>query len=73
MLYADEIGIDTGIELEESNWNAVRQALEVLPACGETSIEDAREFISYLAGISDTQRAALLQALAVREYSGTGM
>ena len=70
LLYTDEIGTDTGIELEESNWNAVRQALEVLPACGETSIEDAREFISYLAGISDTQRAALLQALAVREYSG---
>ena len=67
VLYTDEIGIETGIELEESNWNAVRQALEVLPACGETSIEDAHEFISYLAGISDTQRAALLQALAVRE------
>ena len=70
LLYTDEIGIETGIELEESNWNAVRKALTVLPACGETSINDARELISSLAAISDTQRAALLQALIVREYSG---
>ena len=66
-LYTDEIGLDTGIELEESNWNAVQQALEELPACGETGIEDARELISSLAGIAEAQRAALLQVLAVRE------
>ena len=63
----DEIGIDTGIELEESNWNALRRALEVLPACGETSIDDAHALISSLAGITEAQRAALLQALKVRE------
>ena len=66
-LYTDEIGIDTGIELEESNWNAVRQVLGVLPACGDTSVGDARELISSLAGITETQRAALLQVLMVRE------
>ena len=67
LLYTDEIGIDTGIELEESNWNAVRQALDVLPACDETSADDARELISSLSGITEIQRAALLQVLVERE------
>ena len=66
-LYTDEIGIGTGIELEESNWNAVRQALDVLPACDDTSVDDARELIGSLAGITETQRAELLQVLVVRE------
>lgn len=66
-LYTDEIGIDTGIELEEANWNAVHQALEVLPACGETSVDDARNLIGSLGGITEIQRAALLQVLMVRE------
>ena len=67
MLYRDEIGIDTGIELEESNWKALRQALDVLPACGSTSVEAARRTISSLEGITNAQRAALLHALAERE------
>ena len=71
LLYTDEIGIDSGIELEESNWNAVRQALEVLPACGVTSVDDARDLIRSLPAITEIQRAALLQVLKERErYHG---
>ena len=67
MLYRDEIGIDTGIELEESNWSAVRKALDVLPACASTGVQHARQTINSLDGITNAQRTALLHALTERE------
>ena len=68
LLYTEEISVDTGIELEESNWKAVRQVLYALSDCGETGVEDARELINSLADISETQRNTLLQVLSAREY-----
>ena len=70
--YLLELGVDLGIELEQSNWDAVRQVLVMLVSesfCGLMSDANAREFVNSMSNITDAQRAAFLQIIKVREVS----
>ena len=61
-----------GIELEQSNWDAVQQVLMMLGSetfCGSMNTTDAREFVNATANITDAQRAAFLEIIKVREIS----
>ena len=62
-----EIGPQTAIGLPVPNWTAMRQALNLLPACDPEEAATARSFIEEQDGISEAQRSALLAVLAVSE------
>ncbi len=70
--YVQELGLDMGIELEQSNWDAVQQVLMMLVSdtfCGSKSDADARKFVNAATDITDAQRAAFLQVIKAREVS----
>ena len=67
VLYLDEIDRSTGIELDKSNWDSMREALGALPSCGDATIGEVRNRIVSLDGITETQRTALLTVLSARE------
>ena len=70
--YVQELGLDMGIELEQSNWDAVQEVLMMLVSeayCGLTSDADARELVNATNNITDAQRDAFLQIINVREVS----
>ena len=73
-LYLEELSPSVGIELEQSNLDAVRAVLRILvsdvSSCGQTSISALRESVNSISGISELQRAALLAMIEVRERNG---
>ena len=69
-LYVDEIGADTGVELEEENLRAVKIILRVLARdlyCGTARASEVRGVIESSGGISELQRAAFLEMIRAWE------
>ena len=72
-LYVDEIGADTGVELEEENLNAVKVILRVLARnlyCGTAKGSEVRSLIESSSGISELQRTAFLEIIRAWEETG---
>ena len=70
-LYLDELAPSVGIELEQSNWEAVHPILRELTSylhC-QPEFSAAREYVNASEGVSDLQRAAFLQMLEVLDRS----
>ena len=75
-LYADEIGADTGVELDEENLRAVKVILRVLARdlyCGTARASEVRGVIESSGGISELQRAAFLEMIRAWEETGRGI
>ena len=69
-IYGDELGPGAGIDLSQSNWDAVRQILAMLASenfCGQSISEDAKDIVNSVADITENQRDALLQMIVVRQ------
>ena len=73
-LYLDELAPSVGIELEQSNWEAVQEALRILATdaseCGETYASALHGPVNSIEGVTDLQRAAFLAMIEVRELNG---
>ena len=73
-LYLEELSSNIGIELEQSNLEAVQGALRLLvldvSACGDISAVNLRASVSSIAGITDLQRDAFMAVIEVRERNG---
>ena len=75
-LYVDEIGADTGVELEEENLRAVKIILRVLARdlyCGTARASEVRGVIESSGGISELQRTAFLEMIRAWEETGRGI
>ena len=68
--YLDEVGPETGVELDPENWASVKRVLHLLVedlACGQESVSNARKLVNSTVGISGLQREAFLQMIEVYE------
>lgn len=68
--YLDELSPDIGIELEQSNLDAIKKALGTLVSdlyCGDTSVSQLRTSINSVSDVSDLQKEALLQMIDAPE------
>ena len=68
--YLDELSTDIGIELEQSNLEAIQQTLGMLVSdlyCGDASVAQLRTSINAVSDVSDLQKEALLQMIDAPE------
>ncbi len=73
--YLNELSPEIGIELKQSNLDAVRGVLRPMVVglyCGSLGVNDMREIIADAEGISELQRAALYQMVEVRQQEILG-
>ena len=73
--YLEELSQSMGVELAQTNLDAVKGVLRVLVdrlVCGDGSVPEVRESISTTPNISELQRVAFLQMVDVYEANSNG-